>query len=454
MKCFHFSKDKSQDEVKTKKCDDSIQSSSSIARGGSGGSEFNSQTSTTTNTSITSSLHVLSETHSNNLKAFPLDDLKTATNNFSRSLMIGEGGFGGVFRGVIQSPEDSRKKIEIAVKQLSRRGLQGHKEWVTEVNVLGVVEHPNLVKLIGYCAEDDERGIQRLLVYEYVPNRSVQDHLSNRFILTPLSWSTRMKIAQDTARGLAYLHHGLEFQVSFSLHLDHKCTFNPFFFFISYIPSSMQIIVRDFKSSNILLDENWNAKLSDFGLARMGPSDGISHVSTAVVGTIGYAAPEYIQTGHLTAKSDVWSYGIFLYELITGRRPFDRNRPRNEQNILDWIRPHLADISKFKMIIDPRLEGNYYLKSALKLAAVANRCLMVKAKSRPTMSEVSEMLERIVETSEEVSSDVPSMKSLTPKDAFEATRRERVKRRFVEVLIGVNGCPNLPTWSPKLVTSL
>ncbi|VVB17482.1 unnamed protein product [Arabis nemorensis] len=407
MKCFYFSKEKPQDhEVKTRKFD-----SISMARGGSG-SEFNSETSTTA--SMTSSLHVLSETHSNNLRVFALEDLKIATKNFSRSLMIGEGGFGGVFRGVIQNPEDSRKKIDIA----------GHKEWVTEVNVLGVVEHPNLVKLIGYCAEDDERGIQRLLVYEYVPNRSVQDHLSNRFIVTPLPWSTRMKIAQDTARGLAYLHQGMEFQ----------------------------IIFRDFKSSNILLDENWNAKLSDFGLARMGPSDGITHVSTAVVGTIGYAAPEYIQTGHLTAKSDVWSYGIFLYELITGRRPFDRNRPRNEQNILEWIRPHLSDIKKFKMIIDPRLEGNYYLKSALKLAAVANRCLMVKAKSRPTMSEVSEMLERIVETSDDARHGMPLMKSLTPKDAFEASRRERVKRRFVELLIGVNGCPNLPTWSPKLVT--
>ncbi|CAN7008367.1 unnamed protein product [Brassica oleracea var. botrytis] len=435
MKCFYFSKDKPQDGAAKTRKSDSLQGS---------GSEFNSSTSTTT--SITSSLHVLSETHSNNLKVFALDDLKTATKNFSRSLMIGEGGFGGVFRGVIQNPQDSRKKIDIAVKQLSRRGLQaskaplslsfllfpscfilGHKEWVTEVNVLGVVEHPNLVKLIGYCAEDDERGIQRLLVYEYVPNRSVQDHLSNRFIVTPLPWSTRMKIAQDTARGLAYLHQGMEFQ---------------------------QIIFRDFKSSNILLDESWNAKLSDFGLARMGPSKGVTHVSTAVVGTIGYAAPEYIQTGHLTAKSDVWSYGIFLYELITGRRPFDRNRPRNEQNILEWIRPHLTDIKKFKMIIDPRLEGNYYLKSALKLAAVANRCLMVKAKARPTMSEVSEMLERIVESSEEVSPALPLVKSLTPKDAFEASRREKVKRRFVELVTGVNGCPNLPTWSPKLVTSL
>ncbi|KAL0862422.1 hypothetical protein Bca101_041540 [Brassica carinata] len=413
MKCFYFSKDKSQDEAAKNRKFDSLQGS---------GSEFNSSTSTTT--SITSSLHVLSETHSNNLKVFALEDLKTATKSFSRSLMIGEGGFGGVFRGVIQNPQDSRKKIDIAVKQLSRRGLQGHKEWVTEVNVLGVVEHPNLVKLIGYCAEDDERGIQRLLVYEYVPNRSVQDHLSNRFIVTPLPWSTRMKIAQDTARGLAYLHQGMEFQ----------------------------IIFRDFKSSNILLDENWNAKLSDFGLARMGPSKGVTHVSTAVVGTIGYAAPEYIQTGHLTAKSDVWSYGIFLYELITGKRPFDRNRPRNEQNILEWIRPHLTDIKKFKMIIDPRLEGNYYLKSALKLAAVANRCLTVKARSRPTMGEVSEMLERIVEISEEVSPALPLVKSLTPKD--EASGREKVKRRFDEIVTGVNGCPNLPTWSPKLVTSL
>ncbi|XP_048636462.1 serine/threonine-protein kinase PCRK1 isoform X1 [Brassica napus] len=432
MKCFYFSKDKPQDGAAKTRNFDSLQGS---------GSEFNSSTSTTT--SITSSLHVLSETHSNNLKVFALDDLKTATKNFSRSLMIGEGGFGGVFRGIIQNPQDSRKKIDIAVKQLSRRGLQGHKEWVTEVNVLGVVEHPNLVKLIGYCAEDDERGIQRLLVYEYVPNRSVQDHLSNRFIVTPLPWSTRMKIAQDTARGLAYLHQGMEFQVSFSLTWSHINSFKPLFYmFLKCM--FMQIIFRDFKSSNILLDENWNAKLSDFGLARMGPSKGVTHVSTAVVGTIGYAAPEYIQTGHLTAKSDVWSYGIFLYELITGRRPFDRNRPRNEQNILEWIRPHLTDIKKFKMIIDPRLEGNYYLKSALKLAAVANRCLMVKAKSRPTMGEVSEMLEKIVETSDEVSPALPLVKSLTPKDAFEASRRERVKKRFVELVTGVNGCPNLP----------
>ncbi|KAM3217569.1 hypothetical protein P3L10_027012 [Capsicum annuum] len=129
----------------------------------------------------------------------------------------------------------------------------GHKEWVTEVNVLGVAEHRNLVKLVGYCAEDDERGIQRLLVYEYMPNRSVENRLSARSE-TPLSWAMRLKIAQDAARGLTYLHEEMD----------------------------VQIIFRDFKSSNILLDEQWNAKLSDFGLARLGPPDGLTHVSTAV----------------------------------------------------------------------------------------------------------------------------------------------------------------------------
>uniref|UniRef100_A0A2N9HMR7 Protein kinase domain-containing protein n=1 Tax=Fagus sylvatica TaxID=28930 RepID=A0A2N9HMR7_FAGSY len=395
MKCFSFSNKEKNDEQRTIKSISVRSTSTSMSTDldmKPSGSEFNSQNVSEFSTaSSAKSFAVLSQRQSN-LREFTFSELKAATKNFSRSLMIGEGGFGG-----------------------------GHKEWVTEVNVLGVVEHPNLVKLSGYCAEDDERGIQRLLIYEYMPNRSVQDHLSNRY-RTPLPWATRIRIAQDTARGLAYLHEGMDFQ----------------------------IIFRDFKSSNILLDDQWIAKLSDFGLARLGPSDGLSHVSTAVVGTIGYAAPEYIQTGHLTSKSDVWSYGVFLYELITGRRPLDRNRPKSEQKLLEWVRPHLSNLRKFELILDPRLEGKYSLKSAQKLAAVANKCLVRQAKSRPKMSEILEMLNRIVETTD-MGSPLPPMMSLASEDDSIKSKRERLKRRLVDPIIGEKGCLNWQTWRPKFV---
>ncbi|XP_042014505.1 serine/threonine-protein kinase PCRK1-like [Salvia splendens] len=304
-----------------------------------------------------------------NLKVFTLLELKQITRNFSNSAKLGEGGFGCVFKGVIKSSEDPDKKIAVAIKQLGKQGQQGHKEWITEVDLLGVVDHPNLVKLIGYCAEDDERGIQRLLMYEYMPNGSVFDHLSRS--TDSLPWAKRLRVALDAARGLAYLHEEMDFQ----------------------------IIFRDFKSSNILLDEQWNAKLSDFGLARLGPQEGRTHVSTAVVGTMGYAAPEYVRTGHLTSMSDVWSYGVFLYELITGRRPLERNRPKKEQKLLEWIKPHLSDARKFEQILDPRLkaEGNHILKSAMKLSIVANRCLVRAAKTRPKMSELAVMVNEVVD---------------------------------------------------------
>ncbi|XP_074575535.1 serine/threonine-protein kinase PCRK1-like [Curcuma longa] len=303
----------------------------------------------------------------NNVKVFTFKELKNATNNFSHALMIGEGGFGCVYRGTIRSPKDPSTSFDVAIKRLNRGGNQGHKEWITEVDVLGVADHPNLVKLIGCCAENDERGIQRLLVYEYMPNRSVEDHLSLRFATT-LSWSTRLRIALDAARGLTYLHEEGEFQ----------------------------IIFRDLKTSNILLDENWNAKLSDFGLAREGPVDESDHVSTVVVGTMGYAAPEYIETGRLTTKSDIWTYGIVLYELITGRKPMDRNRPKKEQNLLEWLKPYTSDVKKFHMIVDPRIQAEYSLEQAMELAAVAKKCLVRSSKLRPKMSEVLEMVERIV----------------------------------------------------------
>ncbi|THU47883.1 hypothetical protein C4D60_Mb09t20350 [Musa balbisiana] len=332
-----------------------------------------------------------------NLRVFTFSELRTATRNFSRSLMVGEGGFGCVYKGTIKSLEDPNANIEIA----------GHKEWLTEVNVLGVVEHPNLVKLIGYCADDDERGLQRLLIYEYLPNGSVEDYLSPQCKRT-LSWSMRLRVALDSARGLAYLHEEMDFQ----------------------------IIFRDFKTSNILLDKDWNAKLSDFGFARQGPTEGISHVSTAVVGTVGYAAPDYMQTGRLTAKSDVWSYGVFLYVLMTGRRPIDRKRPKGEQKLLEWVKPRISDAKKFHIIMDPRLEGEYSLKSAIKLASVANKCLLRQPNSRPKMSEVLEMVQKIVESTE-TGEPQPPLRNCDSEQGNPEAAEKKGPRKTLKILEGM-----------------
>ncbi|KAM3245269.1 hypothetical protein ACQJBY_056531 [Aegilops geniculata] len=401
-------------------------STESTERGGdprSGGSDLNSiNVSDMSAESIRRTQYPSFTDRPANLRVFTFPELKAATRNFSRSLMVGEGGFGCVYRGVIKGSDDPTHRLEIAVKQLNRKGVQGQKEWLTEMNVLGIVEHPNLVKLIGYCADDDERGMQRLLVYEYMPNGSVDDHLASRSTST-LSWPMRLKVALDAARGLKYLHEEMDFQVIF----------------------------RDLKTSNILLDENWNAKLSDFGLARHGPQEGLSHVSTAVVGTLGYAAPEYMQTGRLTAKSDIWGYGVLLYELITGRRPIDRNRPKGEQKLLDWVKPYISDVKRFPIIVDPRLEGHYNLKSMTKLAGVANRCLLRLPKSRPKMSEVYEMVQKIVE-SVEIGPPEPPLHyhgSVSGPGA-KRTKKGSLKRRLQEFKFG---CRQIVWrgWKPEII---
>ncbi|KAG5072626.1 hypothetical protein AAZX31_03G163400 [Glycine max] len=425
MKCFPFSYGEKKDEPKglqlqstSGRSDNSMCVEAEVRRSGS---ELNSQDVSDNGSSESqrrNAIPSLSQRPSN-LRVFTVSELKSATKNFSRSVMIGEGGFGCVYLGLIRSAEDSSRRIEVAVKQLSKRGMQGHREWVTEVNVLGIVEHPNLVKLVGYCADDDERGIQRLLIYEYMPNRSVEHHLSHRSE-TPLPWTRRLKIARDAARGLTYLHEEMDFQ----------------------------IIFRDFKSSNILLDEQWNAKLSDFGLARLGPSDGLTHVSTAVVGTMGYAAPEYVQTGRLTSKNDVWSYGVFLYELITGRRPLDRNRPRREQKLLEWIRPYLSDGKKFQLILDPRLDKKQVFKSAQRLAMIANQCLAKNPKNRPKMSEVLEMVNGMVESSSSSSPQLP-LRSVVTLEASQDTETNNKKRTMDQKLGESNWFVRM--WRPKLV---
>ncbi|CAM8960422.1 unnamed protein product [Rhodiola kirilowii] len=425
MKCFSFTYGEKKDEFKPTKSL-SIKSNTTtfteneMRRSGSGfDSRYNSGTSM--ESTGRSSFPSISQ-RSSNLKAFTYQELKTATKSFSRSTMLGEGGFGCVYRGLIKNPEDSTKKMDIAVKKLNGRGLQGHKEWVTEVNVLGIVDHPNLVKLVGYCADEDERGMQRLLVYEYMPNGSVEHQLLSQ-TQPPLPWGLRLKIAHQSASGLAYLHEEMDFQ----------------------------IIFRDFKASNILLDEEWNTKLSDFGMARLGPTDGLSHVSTAIVGTMGYADPEYLQTGHLTCKTDVWSYGVFIYELITGRRALDRHRPQREQKLLEWVAPYLSDPKKFRLIIDPRLEGKYTLKSIQKLSIVANRCLVKNPKSRPKMSEVVEMISRIVEPSiGNVSPQLPLKMSLRLESEGESDKRNSEKRTNSD--LGANSWLSR-VWTPKLLKS-
>ncbi|XP_040987921.1 probable serine/threonine-protein kinase PBL3 isoform X1 [Juglans microcarpa x Juglans regia] len=299
-----------------------------------------------------------------NLKAFTYNELKNATQNFRPDNLLGEGGFGYVYKGWIDEHTLSAGRpgsgMVVAVKKLKPEGFQGHKEWLSEVEHLGQLHHPNLVKLIGYCLE----GNNRLLVYEYMHKGSLENHLFRRGA-RPLSWTIRIKVAIDSARGLSFLHD-----------------------------SEQQVIYRDFKASNILLDSEFNAKLSDFGLAKAGPTGDHTHVSTQVMGTRGYAAPEYMATGRLTAKCDVYSFGVVLLELLSGRRAIDKTKVGVDQNLVDWAKPYLGDRRKLFRIMDTKLEGQYPQKAAYATAVVASQCIS-EAKQRPQMSEVLAILEQL-----------------------------------------------------------
>ncbi|XP_042426405.1 serine/threonine-protein kinase RIPK-like isoform X1 [Zingiber officinale] len=319
-----------------------------------------------------------------NLHIFTLGELRAATQGFSAVNFLGAGGFGPVFKGFL----DDRAQT-VAVKLLDLDGAQGHKEWLAEVIFLGQLRHERLVKLIGYCFEDN----QRLLVYEFMAKGSLENHLFQSYSAA-LPWSTRLKIAIGAAQGLTFLHD-----------------------------IEKPVIYRDFKTSNILLDsvriyklidheescylkelvnvcnliKDYNAKLSDFGLAKDGPEGDESHVSTRVMGTEGYAAPEYIMTGHLTAMSDVYCFGVVLLELLAGRRSIDKSRPLKERNLVEWARPYLSNASRLHRIMDARLDGQYSLRGAEKVASVAHQCLSRRPKSRPAMSAVVKMLEPLLD---------------------------------------------------------
>ncbi|KAH7439721.1 hypothetical protein KP509_04G073700 [Ceratopteris richardii] len=301
---------------------------------------------------------------SSKLRRFTFTELKLATRNFRPDSFLGEGGFGCVFKGWVDengtAPVKPGTGLTVAVKTLNHNGPQGHKEWLAEITFLGQLHHANLVKLIGFCIEDD----QRLLVYEFMQRGSLENHLFRRAL--PLPWNTRMKIALGAARGVEFLHN-----------------------------RAKPVIYRDFKTSNILLDAEYTAKLSDFGLAKDGPQGDKTHVSTRVMGTYGYAAPEYVMTGHLSTKSDVYSFGVVLLEMLTGKRSLDKTRPVGEHHLAEWARPYLSDRRKVLRIIDPRLEGHYSVRGAQKAGQLAYQCLHRDGKPRPSMTDVVKVLEQI-----------------------------------------------------------
>ncbi|THG07776.1 hypothetical protein TEA_009249 [Camellia sinensis var. sinensis] len=245
------------------------------------------------------------------------------------------------------------------VYHLQARG-QAEKEFKVEVEAIGKVRHKNLVGLVGFCAE----GARRLLVYEYIDNGNLEQWLHGDVgPVSPLTWDIRMRIAVGTAKGLAYLHEGLE----------------------------PKVVHRDVKSSNILLDRKWNAKVSDFGLAKLlGPEK--SYVTTRVMGTFGYVSPEYANTGMLNEGSDVYSFGVLLMEIITGSSPVDYSRAPGEMNLVDWFKGMVAS-RRGEEVVDPLIQVQPSPRALKRVLLVCLRCIDLDANKRPKMGQIVHMLE-------------------------------------------------------------
>ncbi|KAJ9169414.1 hypothetical protein P3X46_017616 [Hevea brasiliensis] len=273
-------------------------------------------------------------------------ELEEATKNFSRK--IGKGSFGTVYYGQMKDGK------EVAVKIMADSSSHLTQQFVTEVALLSRIHHRNLVPLIGFCEEEN----QRILVYEYMHSGTLRDHVHGSVNQKRLDWLTRLQIAEDAAKGLEYLHTGC----------------NP------------SIIHRDVKTSNILLDINMRAKVSDFGLSRQAEDD-LTHISSVARGTVGYLDPEYYANQQLTEKSDVYSFGVVLLELITGKKPVSTEDFGSEMNIVHWARA-LIRKGDVVSIVDPVLIGNAKIESIWRIAEVAIQCVQQRAVSRPKMQEV------------------------------------------------------------------
>ncbi|CAI5491573.1 unnamed protein product [Closterium sp. Naga37s-1] len=311
------------------------------------------------------------------VREFSLQEMALATNSFHESSVLGEGGFGRVYRGTIPpSPHSTSSSspaapIEVAIKRMDRGRGQGDREFLVEVEVLSRLHHRHLVKLLGYCVVPGEH----MLCYELLPNGSLHSWLHGPHSHAAfLDWPARVSIAVGAARGLAYLHEG----------------------------SQPAVIHRDVKPSNVLLDARMSPKLADFGLAKAAPQGVDEHVSTRVMGTFGYVAPEYAMTGHLMVPSDVYSFGVVLLELLSGRKAVDTSRPLGQESLVLWARPLLAKPSRYHHLLDPRLLAcpSPPPPAALHtVAALAHACVHSDPAARPSMSTVVELLRRAQQTS-------------------------------------------------------
>ncbi|KAL6972863.1 non-specific serine,threonine protein kinase [Sarracenia purpurea var. burkii] len=286
-------------------------------------------------------------------RIFSLKELHAATNNFNYDNKLGEGGFGSVYWGQLWDGS------QIAVKRLKVWSNKADMEFAVEVEVLARVRHKNLLNLRGYCAE----GQERLIVYDYMPNLSLLSHLHGHHSAECLlDWNRRMNIAIGSAEGIAYLHHY----------------------------ATPHIIHRDVKASNVLLDSNFQAKVADFGFAKLIP-DGATHVTTRVKGTLGYLAPEYAMLGKVSESCDVYSFGILLLELASGKKPLEKLSASMKRTITNWALP-LACERKFSELADPQLNGKYVEDELKRVVFIGLVCAQSRPEKRPTMLEVVELL--------------------------------------------------------------
>nr|GFC12296.1 protein kinase-like domain, phloem protein 2-like protein [Tanacetum cinerariifolium] len=292
-----------------------------------------------------------------------LEDIKSATDNFDVSKVIGSGGFGKVYKGEVSH---SKGRSMVAFKRLNRKFGQGDPEFWKEIMMLSRYTHENLISLLGYCNE----GGEMILVYEHASNGSLDRHLSS----TTLTWTQRIKICLGAARGISYLH-------------EDKGNYQ-------------RVIHRDIKSSNILLDENWNSKVSDMGLAKIGPANQpYTALVTNIVGTLGYLDPVYLHMGVLTKESDVYSFGVVLFEVLCGRICFEKSNGGFLSLVPMWKKS--CKLNKIdELIFKDSNVKNMDPTSLVTFTDIALRCLNKSREARPTMSHVVEKLEIALKSQE------------------------------------------------------